>query len=142
MAEQTMPALMPMFAVRDPQATIEWFEKLGFELGGVLKMPDGSIAHAEVHRGPDLRFMLGPAQGEVGSAGLSLYVDVRGSIDAYHDTVRKNGVAVSEELQDQFWGDRTFAVAHPDGYTITFYQHIKDVSMEEMEKAMADMVPA
>lgn len=141
MAEK-MPALMPMFAVRDPQATLEWFEKLGFAVVGVAKMPDGSIGHAGVQRGPGLHFMIGPAMGAVGSEGLSLYVNLEESVDAYHRSVTAAGIAITEELTDQFWGDRTFAVTHPDGYQIMFAQHVKDVSMEEAEQAMAQMVPA
>ena len=140
--QQKMPTLMPMLAVRDPQATIAWFEKLGFRLGGTAMMPDGSIGHAEVTRGPDLRIMFGPGRGEVGSPGMDLYVALDESVDAYYRSVTGAGIAADGEPQDQFWGDRTFTVTHPDGYRITFYQHVRDVSMEEIEQAMAQMAPA
>jgi PhnB protein len=130
MAEK-MPPLMPYFQVRDPRATLAWFQKLGFTSAGELTGPDGAIQHAEVVRGP-LRFMFGPAMGDVGSVGLSLYVTLDESVDAYHDAVTAAGIAVAEPLTDQFWGDRTFTVDHPDGYRIQFAQHVRDVSMEEM----------
>ncbi len=141
MAEQMTAPLIPMFSVRDPKATIEWFRQLGFEPAGVMQMPDGSIGHAEVRRDP-LVFMFGPAMGEVGSAGLELYVNLNESVDAYHDTVVRNGAHVSEALQDQFWGDRTFKVEHPDGYKIMFAQHVRDVSEEEMKQAMEQWAAA
>lgn len=141
MSEQTVRPLIPMFSVRDPKATIEWFRQLGFEAQEVMELPDGSIGHAAVERGP-VQFMLGPAMGEVGSAGLSLYVNLDESVDAYHDSVVRNGVQPNEALQDQFWGDRTFTVMHPDGYKIMFAQHVRDVSEEEMKQAMEQWAAA
>ncbi len=142
MTAPAMPALMPHFSVSDTAATVEWFEKLGFELAGAARTPDGAIGHAEVQRGPGLRFMFGPARGAVGSAGLSLYVNLSESVDDYYRAVKAAGVPITDDLADQFWGDRTFSVTHPDGYHITFGQHVKDVSMEEIEQAMTRMVPA
>ncbi|MFN8559874.1 MAG: VOC family protein [Dehalococcoidia bacterium] len=141
MSMPQIPALMPMFSVSDVAATIAWFERLGFTSEGEMRMPDGSIMHAEVTRGP-LRFMFGPAQGEVGAPGLGLYVTLNESVDEYHTQAVRAGVPIAEPLQDQFWGDRTFTVKHPDGYQITFCQHVRDVSMEEMQAALAQMVPA
>ena len=139
---EKMPALMPMIAVRDPQATIAWLEKLGFRQEMTMPAPDGSIAHAEVTRSPELRFMLGPARGEVGSAGLELYVTLEEDIDALYRSATAAGVTADSAPQDQFWGDRTFTAIHPDGYRIMFARHVRDVSMEEMEQAMAQFVPA
>lgn len=142
MSTPTMPPLMPAFSVSDVKASIDWFGRLGFICEGEMAMPDGSIMHAEVVRGP-LRFMLGPAQdGNVGSAGLSLYATLDDGIDAYYGHVRAAGVTISQEIQDQFWGDRTFSVTHPDGYHISFAQKVRDVSIEEMQAHMKEMAPA
>lgn len=143
MADTSVPTLLPMFSVRDPNATLDWFAKLGFEAAGVMMMPDGSIGHAEVQRGPNLRFMVGPGQdGCYGSAGLSLYVNIDEPIDAYHARVTAAGIEAGSPPQDQFWGDRTFTVTHPDGYEIWFFEHVRDVSEEEMKRAVAQMAPA
>ena len=126
------PPITPNFAVRDSQASIEWFEKLGFESLGTANAPDGTIMHAELVRGP-ARVMLGPAMGEVGAPGLELYIKLEDGIDAYYDAVKATDVTIAEELHDEFWGDRTFRVRHPDGYVIMFAQTVRDVSMEEIE---------
>jgi uncharacterized glyoxalase superfamily protein PhnB len=145
MAEQQMPPLTPMVVVSNPRATLDWFAKLGFENLGEMTAPDGTIVHAEVARGPGVRIMIGPAgmSGQTaGGGGISLYITLGESVDAYHDSVKAAGVTITEQLTDQFWGDRTFTVKDSDGYTIMFSQHIRDVSMEEMMDAMKQTAPA
>lgn len=131
-----MSQLIPSLQVTDPAATITWFEKLGFTVGDVMTMPDGSIMHADVNRGDNVRIMFGPPMmGGVGSAGMSLYLTIDGDIDGFHGQAQAAGVTIAHALEDQFWGDRTFAVTHPDGYMIMFAQHVRDVSPEEMQQA-------
>jgi PhnB protein len=137
MTTQNIPPLIPMIQVTDPEATIAWFKKLGFDVAGeVMRMPDGSIGHAEVSRGP-LRFMLGPAMGEVGSPGLSLYVNLSESVDRYYDSVKGSGVTITQELQDQFWGDRHGQLTDPFGHRWRLAQHLRDVPSEEIARAAA-----
>jgi len=141
MAEQQYPALVPSIVVSDVKATLDWFNRLGFETTFQMAGPDGSIAHAEVKRGPDVSFMMGPEGwgGTPGSTGMSVYINLQESVDAYHDQVRAAGIEIKEPLTDQFWGDRTFSVEHSDGYRIMFSQHVRDVSEEEMKAAMEQM---
>jgi PhnB protein len=141
MAEQQIPAIMPSLVVSDVQATLDWFNRLGFQTSLQMAGPDGSIGHAEVNRGPEVSFMFGPATwgGTPGSTGMSIYINLRESVDAYHDQVQAAGITITDPLTDQFWGDRTFSVEHPDGYRIMFGQHVRDVSEAEMQAAMAQM---
>ncbi|MGH2587561.1 MAG: VOC family protein [Dehalococcoidia bacterium] len=144
MAEQQFPSVVPSLVVNDVKASLAWFGKLGFETMFEMPGPDGSIAHADVARGPSVRFMMGPASwgGTPGSTGMSVYITLPESIDDYHEKVAAAGVAIPDPLTDQFWGDRTFTVEHPDGYRITFAQHVRDVSEEEMAAAAAQMAAA
>ena len=147
MAEQSytaeqMPDLVPGITVRDIRQTLEWFEKLGFRTIMTMPMPDGSIAHAHVARG-GAHIMFGPEgcmQANPGSTAL--YVNAHEDVDALCDRVRQAGVEVTQEPTDQFWGDRTFEVTHPDGYKLTLFQHVRDVSLEEMQQAMNDWAAA
>lgn len=142
MSTPSVPAVIPMISVRDVQATIDWFTSLGFELLGAARMPDGSIGHAEVSRG-ELHIMFGPSMdGMLGSQGMILYVNLAEPVDTLCDSARAAGVTIAQEPTDQFWGDRTFAVTHPDGYRIDFANHVRDVSPEELEKGMAQMASA
>jgi uncharacterized glyoxalase superfamily protein PhnB len=133
MSEREYPPVVPEFAVSDPQASIAWFEKLGFSLKGTATMPDGTIVHAEMVKDAAL-VMLGPATGRaLGAPGLRLYMKLNDGIDAYYQAVRASGIQIAEEIADQFWGDRTFVVQHPDGYQIMFAQAVRHVTMEEVQ---------
>ena len=35
------------------------------------------------------------------------------------------GASITMEIQDQFWGDRTFTVTDPEGYVLTFAQTVR-----------------
>jgi PhnB protein len=130
------PPIVPSMAVSDPRATISWFEKLGFSSRGEATTPDGSIMHAEVVKGEAV-VMLGPNMGGgLGSTGMSLYMPLESGIDDFYASVKGQGVTIAEEITDQFWGDRTFMVEHPDGYKIMFAQPVREVSMEEMQEAI------
>jgi PhnB protein len=140
MIEQQYPPVIPSLVVSDMQASLDSFGKLGFETSFTMPGPDGNIAHAEVRRGP-VHFMLGPATwgGTPGSTGMSVYVNLQESVNAYHESVQAAGATITDPLTDQFWGDRTFTAELPDGYRIMFSEHIRDVSPEEMNEAMKQM---
>ena len=135
------PPIVPMIGVSDVKASMQWFESLGFTTTVEMNMPDGSIMHAELSKG-DAVVMLGQNMGRpMGPTSLNLYMPVASGIDEYHDQVKAAGVTIAEGLTDQFWGDRTFMVTHPDGYDIMFAQPTREVSPEEMTAAIAEMAP-
>jgi uncharacterized glyoxalase superfamily protein PhnB len=138
-----MPELIPCLTVTDPQQTLEWFGKLGFQTLYAMPMPDGTIVHAHVYRG-NAHFMLGPEGcGSLpGPGGVGFYLNAQEAIDGLHARYEQAGVEISQAPQDQFWGDRTFEVTHPDGYKLVFSQHVRDVSMEEMQEAMKQWAAA
>jgi uncharacterized glyoxalase superfamily protein PhnB len=138
----TRPTKNPHLTQTQQQPTHHTNRRLGFTTEYLMTMPDGSVAHAEVARGAGVRIMFGPARDmPVGSAGMSLYIYLDGSVDAYHAHVTAAGITAEGAPEDQPWGDRLFHLQHPDGYHFTFAQHVKDVSPEELSQAMA-AVPA
>ena len=58
-----------------------------------------------------------------GSQAVELYMEVE-DVDAFHERVAANGVTVDDPLTDQWWGDRTFKVSDPNGYTLWFFTNI------------------
>jgi PhnB protein len=141
---EQMPEVIPSLSVSDTRATLEWFERLGFRTLMTMPMPDGTIGHAHVYRG-GAHVMFGPscAESRPGSTGMSLYVMLRGErVDDLHERAVQEGLNVTLPPTDQFWGDRMFNVVHPDGYTFIFSEHVRDVSMEEMEEAVKQWAAA
>jgi PhnB protein len=141
---EPMPELIPTLSVSDPRQTLEWFERLGFRTLYTMPMPDGTIGHAHVARG-GAQVMFGPscADSRPGSTGMQLYISLRGEhVDDLHERARQEGLTITMPPTDQFWGDRIFNVVHPDGYTFIFSEHVRDVSMEEMQEAMKQWATA
>ena len=51
-------------------------------------------------------------------------------LDDYCIELKRKGIKVVNEPKTEFWGDRTFTVEDPDGYVLTFSEHVQDVSPE------------
>ena len=51
-------------------------------------------------------------------------------LDDYFIELKRKGIRVVNEPKTEFWGDRIFTVEDPDGYTLTFSEHVQDVSPE------------
>jgi PhnB protein len=143
-ASEQMPELIPTISVSDTRQTVEWFERLGFRTLYTMAMPDGTIGHGHVTRG-GVHVMFGPAcaDSRPGSTGMQLYINLRGEhVDDVHERARQEGLTISLPPTNQFWGDRICNVVHPDGYTFIFSEHVRDVSMEEMDEAMKQWAAA
>jgi uncharacterized glyoxalase superfamily protein PhnB len=72
-------------------------------------------------------FMRGAAGAAAGAAKqpVEVYLQVE-NVDAYHAQVLRNGVAISDPLTLQWWGDRTFKVRDPNGYELWFYTNVAE----------------
>lgn len=144
-----MKSLTPSLAVSDMRNSIRFYtEVLGFTLEYSLPGPDGDLVHASISNG-EVRLMIGPATfsgepvtGDVGK-GMALYLIVRDDedIDALCDHAKLNGAQVLQEPRDEFWGDRIWSVADPDGYELVIAKHTRDVSEQEMAQTMKDLAP-
>ncbi|MBA2469078.1 MAG: VOC family protein [Chloroflexia bacterium] len=56
-----------------------------------------------------------------GSGGVTLYFHLDSPVDGYVERFRSaEGVEIVEDLTDQWWGDRTFAIRDPWGYVLLF----------------------
>jgi PhnB protein len=56
----------------------------------------------------------------------------------FERAVAEGGTAV-KPVQDQFYGDRNGSLTDPFGHIWTISTHVRDVSQEEMQAAMAAM---
>jgi uncharacterized glyoxalase superfamily protein PhnB len=136
--------LAPSVRVRDMQKSLEFYTKtLGFQATDKLTRRDGRIVHASVGFDSPL-LMLSPvehvrtaqtredlAKNKLG-VGIEFYIGISGSrkLDEFFTELKTKGVTVINEPKTEFWGDRIFTVTDPDGYALTFSEHVNDVTPE------------
>jgi PhnB protein len=131
--------------VDDIERSISWYEQvLGATVTRALRLPDRTIATADlnVH---GLRVSLaepvpGTALATPASSGSSVAV-YRIAVDDADAAMRRAlaaGATLGSEVQDAFWGERTGEVLDPSGHRWAFDQHLRDVSVEEIENHLAE----
>jgi uncharacterized glyoxalase superfamily protein PhnB len=137
-------AMAPSIRVRDIQKSLDFYTKtLGFRASDTLTRKDGKIAHTTVGFDSPL-LMLAPVEyvrtqqtkdeltkNKLG-IGVEFHIAMTGSkkLDDLFTEVKARGVTVINEPKTEFWGDRIFTVSDPDGYAITFSEHVNDVTPE------------
>jgi len=120
------------------------FYKRAFGAVEVVRMPTpgGRIGHAEIKIG-DSYIMLADENPENNIHSAKHYGGTPVSILLYVeqvDTIFNQAVAAGAKTvqppRDAFYGDRTSSVIDPFGHSWYIHTHVKDVSPEEMRKAM------
>jgi uncharacterized glyoxalase superfamily protein PhnB len=121
--------VMPMITVRSVDAIRDFYvDTLGFShvMGMVGK--DGQLDFCTVVMG-EARIMFMRAPGDpsaaTGKQPVEIYLEVE-DVDALHSRLEKTGVAITDPLTLQWWGDRTFKVLDPNGYEIWFYTNVAE----------------
>jgi uncharacterized glyoxalase superfamily protein PhnB len=107
---------MPMIVVKSVDAIRNFYvDTLGFS--HVM----GMVGEARI------MFMRAPGDtpSPTGKQPVEIYLEVE-DVDALHNRLKKKGVAISDPLTLQWWGDRTFKVLDPNGYEIWFYTHVAE----------------
>lgn len=112
-----------------------------------LDAPDGTLVHGMMRIG-NAAFMLAEEMPDYGSLGpkalkgttvtLHLMVD---NADAAIAKAEAAGAKVVMPATDMFWGDRYGQVEDPFGHRWSIAHHVRDVSVDEMKTAMAQMKP-
>jgi PhnB protein len=138
---ENMPRIAPNVFYDDVGQALEWLGKaFGFEKRMAMPGPDGGIVHAEMAVG-DSAIMLSPTASTPewaspkslgGSVTTTLYIYVD-DVDAHFARARGAGAHIIAELEDMFWGDRTYVATDPEGHRWTFAQHVRDIAPEDMK---------
>lgn len=138
--------LTPHLVVRNADQAIEFYKKaFGAELqGDVARMPDGKVMHALLRIG-DSNLMLNDEMPEMGalsplsggSSSVTIHIYTP-DVDAAFGRATSAGAKVTMPLMDQFWGDRYGVVKDPFGHQWSLAAHVKDLSPQEMKRAMTD----
>lgn len=69
--------------------------------------------------------------------GLHIYVE---DVDAAFDRAVKAGAKVEMPVSDMFWGDRYGKLVDPFGHKWSIATHKADLSPEEMDRGMKEMM--
>ncbi|HUP71136.1 MAG TPA: VOC family protein [Acidimicrobiales bacterium] len=112
-----------------------------------MPMPDGRIGHGELEIGGATVFLADAPDDMPGDAAnpkklggtsvlLHRYV---ADVDAAVAQAEAAGATVLRAPEDQFYGDRAAVVTDPWGHHWSLHTHIRDMSPEDMEQAMAQM---
>jgi uncharacterized glyoxalase superfamily protein PhnB len=141
------PSLSTALAYRDPKAALHWLEAaFGFEPSMVILDANDNVAHSEMQFGNGL-IMVGNEWSEAHKSPASLngmntqsvHVHLTpekdGDIDAHCDRARRAGARILMEPETQFYGDRSYRAADPEGHIWTFGQTVKPMTPEEWDKA-------
>ena len=140
----------PTFTVaafyRDPKAALDWLARaFGFEVTMAIESPgnEPGSSHYEMAIEGRGRIMVGSewadwtrSPASIGGVNTqSTHVDLVGELDAHCERARAAGAVILAEPEDQFYGDRTYRAADPEGHIWTFSQHVRDVTRAEAAKA-------
>src|SRR3989441_5157597 len=135
----------PRLRVRNAAAAIEFYKQALGAREIMRFTAHGEIAHAELAIGNSI-VMLGEEAPDYGypgpqtlggsPVGMHLYVD---DADAFVKRAVAAGARVVSPVSDQFYGDRSGHVVDPFGYGWTIATRMKEMSVEEMQRHMAEM---
>lgn len=137
------PTFMTALYYRDPMAALAWLEEaFGFERVMLITDKDGNLAHSEMKFGDGLimvgtewtDYVASPAS-TGGRNTQSIHVQLADGIDGHCERAKAAGAVIVRELENQFYGDRTYSVRDLEGHVWSFGQNVQKVSREEAEKA-------
>jgi uncharacterized glyoxalase superfamily protein PhnB len=135
---ENMPRITPYLLYEDVAGALDWLAKaFGFRERMRMPGPDGKISHAEMEHAGGVIMMGCPGPEyqnpkRLGHVTQSLYVNVD-DVDKHFEHAKQAGATIVREPQDQFYGDRNYGAADPEGHHWYFAQHIRDVALEEIK---------
>ena len=121
-------SVAPGLTVNDIDKSIAWYrDVLGFAVSERWEH-EGKLLGAEMRLG-DVSFNLGQDDWKMGrdrvkGVGMRMYVTTGPLIDRLADGIKARGGTLTQEPREA-WGMRTFAIADPDGFKMTFMCPLK-----------------
>jgi PhnB protein len=138
------PRVSPHLSIAGAAAAIDFYARvLGATERMRMAMPDGTIAHAEIHIGGSI-VMIGeevpgrsePSPKTLGGSPVSLYLYVE-NVDEVFDRAVQAGAQGVQPPTDQFYGDRGAIFDDPFGHRWNIATRIENLSLEEMQRRAA-----
>ena len=139
-----MHTITPHLVVAGAPQAIEFYRRaFGAVESFRIDAPDGKVMHACLHIGDSALFLFdeSPQWGALGPKALNgtpvtLHVYVE-DVDAAVKRAVDAGAKVTIPVADMFWGDRYGQVEDPFGHRWSIATHVRDLSPDEIRKAMA-----
>lgn len=130
-----------ILAVPSIEETVAWYEDiLGWAGHYDVFDAEGHCTFGSVTRGEgEVRgFNLARASGKTelytnDDANFTAFIAVD-DIDAVYAQVIERGTTSNSEPKDQLWGGRTFTMQDVNGFKLTFYQLVEEVTVEEVRR--------
>ena len=141
------PQVTPYLCVDGATDAIDFYTSVfGAKERMRMPAPEGKIGHAELSIG-DSVIMLSDEMPDfgnhspktVGGTPVTIAVYVEDVDDVFKRAVNA-GAKSLREPEDQFYGDRSGQFEDPFGHRWNVATHVEDVSPEEMEKRMSEMM--
>ena len=143
---ESYPRVSPYLCCRGAADAIEFYQKaFNAEEGGRLPGPKGRLMHAMIRiEGSAVMLVdempewgaFGPKSLKGSSVTIHLYVE---DVDAVVARAVAAGAKITMPVADMFWGDRYGKLEDPFGHHWSVATHIRDVTPDEMRKAMQQM---
>lgn len=135
--------ITPTIIVEGAAEAIELYKK-AFDAQEIHRLncpKTGRVVHAGLKIGTSMVFIGDNIQemGCVPSENLKFYLYVPNADKAF-EKAKNAGLSEKMPVDDQFWGDRMGALTDKFGISWTVAHFVKQVSKEDMEKALKDMV--
>jgi uncharacterized glyoxalase superfamily protein PhnB len=131
----------PYLLYADVEAALDFLARaFGFEERLRYKGPEGYVSHAEMTYGDGVIFLGDPGDDyrsprEVGRTTV-VCVTVE-DVDAHHRRAAAAGAEITEEPDDQPYGERRYAALDPEGHCWFFGQPLHEVAAEEWGATVA-----
>ena len=141
-----MHTVTPHLVCAGAADAIEFYKK-AFDAteAGRLAGPQGKLMHAMIRIAGSAVMLvdefpqwnsLGPKALKGSPVTIHLYVE---DVDACVERAVAAGAKITMPLEDMFWGDRYCRLEDPFGHRWSVATHLRDVSPEEMRRAMQNM---
>jgi uncharacterized glyoxalase superfamily protein PhnB len=130
---------VPAAYYQDPAAALDWLERaFGFETTMRITDGSGNVVHAEMEAEGE-RIMIGPGgwsdfaknPHELGGANTqNIHLEVP-DVARHYARAKQAGAMIVADLEDQFYGAKTYRVVDLGGHVWSFSQHVRDVPLKE-----------